>query len=74
MYKVLPERGGWSVYWLASPDAEPVFVPRPTDDPEERDRPYPQRQAAYRRAKKLNDLLKADEQKAAQSEAAQSNL
>jgi hypothetical protein len=56
MYKVFPDGGGWSVFWIESEDAEPRLVPRPTDDPVEARRPYPQRQAAYRRAKKLNDL------------------
>lgn len=63
MYKVFPVDGGWHVYWLESPDAEPKLVPRPTDDPEERLKPYSKRQAAYRRSKKLNDLnKKIDEQ------------
>ncbi len=61
MYKVYPDRGGWSVFWLASPDAEPVQVPRPVMTPadeEHKFEPYSKRQAAYRRVKKLNDLIK----------------
>jgi hypothetical protein len=61
MYKVLPVEGGWSVFWVASPDAEPMPVPRPVLKPMDENgkyEPYPQRQAAYRRCKKLNDAIK----------------
>ena len=58
MYKVLKVSGGWHVFWLETPDAEPKLVPRPTDDPDERYKPYPIRQAAYRRSKKLKNIDK----------------
>lgn len=58
MYKALKVEGGWHVYWLETLDAEPVLVPRPTDNLEEKYKPYPKRQAAYRRSKKLNDAVK----------------
>ena len=51
MYKVLKVQGGWQVFWVESPDTEP----RPIDG---RLEPYKQRQAAYRRCKKLNDAIK----------------
>lgn len=60
MYKVLPVEGGWSVFWC-EPDTDPVLIPkavqRPEDEAHKRE-PYPQRQAAYRRCKKLNDAIK----------------
>ena len=63
MYKVLPVEGGWLVFWLETPDAAPKLVPRPTDNPDDKCKPYPIRQAAYRRCKKLNDAVKrVDEQ------------
>jgi hypothetical protein len=58
MYKVLKDGEGWSVYWIESPDTEPMLVPRLTDDPQKKWEPYPIRQAAYRRCKKLNDAVK----------------
>lgn len=57
MYKVLAVEGGWSVFWLETPDAEPRLIPH--TDKLGRVVPYPQRQAAYRRCKKLNDAAKA---------------
>jgi hypothetical protein len=60
MYKVFPVDGGWSVFRFA-PDAEPVLVPHTNKLGQVV--PYPQRQAAYRRCKKLNDAVKQiDEQ------------
>lgn len=56
MYKVLPVEGGWQVFWIESPDTEPRRI-------DGRIEPYRQRQAAYRRCKKLNDAVKRiDEQ------------
>jgi len=61
MYKVFPVSGGWSVFWLKTPDAEPVPVPKAVLLPEDeiaKWEPYKQRSAAYRRCKKLNDAIK----------------
>lgn len=61
MYKVLRVAGGWSVFWLETPEAEPCLVPHVNTFGQIV--PYPQRQGAYRRCKKLNDALKQiDEQ------------
>lgn len=62
MYKVLPVEGGWSVFWLETPDTDqPRLVPHTNERGEVV--PYVHRQAAYRRCKKLNDALKrVDEQ------------
>lgn len=60
MYKALNVGEGWQVYWLATPDAHPLAVPRLRHG---KPAPYPHRQGAYRRAKQLNDALKkVDEQ------------
>jgi len=56
MYKVLKDRGGWSVFWIESPDAEPVLIPHTNKLGQIV--PYSKRQAAYRRCKKLNDAVK----------------
>ena len=53
MYKVLKVEGGWSVFWVASPDTEPRLIPHTNEVGAIV--PYAHRQAAYRRAKKLND-------------------
>lgn len=61
MYKVLPVAGGWSVFWIERPDAEPVPVPKAVQRPEDEDgkwKPYKHRTAAYRRCKNLNDSIK----------------
>jgi len=50
MYKVLPAEGGWQVFWIERPGTEPRRV-------DGRIEPYRQRQAAYRRCKKLNDAI-----------------
>jgi hypothetical protein len=57
MYKVFPVEGGYQVFRLI-PDSPPVPVARPVFVPSDEDgkyAPYKQRQAAYRRCKKLND-------------------
>lgn len=56
MYKVLPVENGWSVFWLETTDAEPRLIPH--TDKLGNVVPYAQRQAAYRRCKKLNDAMK----------------
>ena len=53
MYKVLKVEGGWQVVWVASPDDEPRLIPHTNGVGNVV--PYAHRQAAYRRAKKLND-------------------
>ena len=61
MYKVLRDGDGWSVFWIERPDTEPVLVPHTNGLGQVV--PYPQRQSAYRRCKKLNDAVKqVDEQ------------
>ena len=61
MYKVLIVNGGWSVFWLEMPDAEPRIIPHL--DKDGMHTPYSKRQAAYRRCKQLNEALKQmDEQ------------
>ena len=61
MYKVFPcKDGGWQVFWVESPDTEPVLVPHTNKLGQVV--PYPQRQAAYRRCKKLNDAVKEVDQ------------
>lgn len=61
MYKALQVfPGQWFVVWLDTPDAEPRIIPKAVQRPEDEEHkmePYPQRQAAYRRAKKLNDMV-----------------
>ncbi len=56
MYKVLKVQGGYSVFWIESPDTEPRLVPHTNELGEVV--PYTHRQAAYRRCKKLNDAVK----------------
>ncbi len=56
MYKVLPVEGGWSVFWLETPDAALRLIPHTNKLGEVV--PYTFRQAAYRRCKKLNDALR----------------
>jgi hypothetical protein len=56
MYKVLPVEGGFDVFRLDSPDAEPRLVPHTNKTGQVV--PYKFRQAAYRRCKKLNDAVK----------------
>jgi len=56
VYKVLKVEGGWSVFWIESSDAEPVLTPHTNKLGQVV--PYTQRQAAYRRCKKLNDAVK----------------
>ena len=56
MYKVFKVEGGWSVFWIESLDTEPVLIPHVNGLGQTV--PYPQRQAAYRRCKKLNDAVK----------------
>ncbi len=56
MYKVLPVEGGWSVFWIESPDTEPYLIPHVNGTGQTV--PYAHRQAAYRRCKKLNDAVK----------------
>jgi len=63
MYKVLPVEGGWSVFWLETPDAELRLIPHTNELGEVV--PYAHRQAAYRRCKKLNDALKDIEERIA---------
>ena len=61
MYKVLPNQGGWSVFRVDSPDAAPILVPKAVQLPQDEAHkwePYSKRQAAYRRAKQLNDAEK----------------
>lgn len=48
MYKVLPVKGGYQVFWVENEDAQP----RPV-----RVEPYKHRQSAYRKAKQLNDAV-----------------
>lgn len=55
MYKVLKVEGGWSVFWC-EPNTDPRLVPHVNGVGQTV--PYPQRQAAYRRCKKLNDAVK----------------
>jgi hypothetical protein len=55
MYKVLKVEGGWSVFRVDSPDTEPVLIPHLVKGEV---KPYGKRQAAYRRAKQLNDAEK----------------
>lgn len=60
MYKVFPVGEGWSVFWIESPDAEPVQIAKAVQRPEDENgkyEPYKQRTAAYRRCKSLNDAL-----------------
>jgi len=56
VYKVLPVEGGYSVFWIESPDIEPRLVPHVSGTGQVV--PYLHRQAAYRRCKKLNDAVK----------------
>ena len=56
MHKVLKVEGGWSVFWQETEDAEPTLVPHTNGLGQVV--PYTHRQAAYRRAKKLNDAVK----------------
>jgi hypothetical protein len=56
MYKVLKVEGGWSVFWQATPETEPVLVPHTNGLGQVT--PYAHRQAAYRRCKKLNEAVK----------------
>ena len=56
MYKVLRDGDGWSVFWIEHPDAEPVLIPHTNKLGQIV--PYTQRQAAYRRCKKLSDAAK----------------
>lgn len=61
MYKVRQVDGGWSVFWLETPDADPRLIPHL--DKQGKHIPYSKRQAAYRRCKQLNDAVKQiDEQ------------
>lgn len=55
MYKVFPDGECWSVF-RCEPDTEPVLVPHTNKLGQIV--PYRQRQAAYRRCKKLNDAAK----------------
>lgn len=50
MYKVFPVEGGYEIFWCASEHEK-----QPLNNP----RIYSKRQAAYRRARQLNNALEA---------------
>lgn len=55
MYKVFQIEGGYQIFWCPTPhDMTPVK--------RQNGQPYSTKQAAYRRAKQLNDLLKQTEE------------
>ncbi len=55
MYKVFKDGEGWSVFRVDNPDAAPMLIPHLVKGEV---KPYAKRQAAYRRAKQLNDAVK----------------
>ena len=55
MYKARKVDGGWDVFRIDGPSTPPVLIPHIVRGVIS---PYPQRQAAYRRCKQLNDADK----------------